>query len=99
MSVRTTRRMIVFATLCLGLLGVLGGLPVAAVTSASVKPAQDIRVYLPLIFTASSSNMTADTGFRPKPAGFGFENWGNEPENANDLTADDMIKLFGRDKV
>src|SRR5262245_26324838 len=100
MHARMTRRMVIFTMLWLVLIGGAGWLPGAVVTTASVKPAQDIKVYLPLVFNAgTASGMMADTGFRPKPNGFGFENWGNEPENATDLNADDMIKLFGRDKV
>lgn len=37
----------------------------------------------------------ADSGFRPKPGGFGFENWGGDEYPHSDLTADDAMLLFG----
>lgn len=42
----------------------------------------------------------ASYDFRPNPNGFSFENYGNsDGKAANDLTAEDMISLFGQDKV
>lgn len=38
-------------------------------------------------------------GFLPNPNGFSFENYSNDQQSASDLTAEDMIKLFGQDKV
>lgn len=37
--------------------------------------------------------------FLPNPNGYSFENYSNDQQSANDLTAEDMIKLFGQDKV
>lgn len=37
----------------------------------------------------------ADNGFRPKPGGFGFENWGADQYPQSDLTAEDAVALFG----
>src|SRR5258708_37569448 len=41
----------------------------------------------------------AKIGFDPKADGFGFENYGNEGDWEGDLTAADLIKLFGADQV
>jgi hypothetical protein len=41
----------------------------------------------------------AKIGFDPKVDGFGFENYGNEGDWEDDLTAADLIKLFGADEV
>jgi hypothetical protein len=37
--------------------------------------------------------------YAPKPNGFKFENYGNDTDSANDLKADDLIRLFGRENV
>ncbi|ALG68611.1 hypothetical protein [Beggiatoa leptomitoformis] len=41
----------------------------------------------------------ASYSFRPNPNGYGFENYGNDAQSANDMSAEDMIALFGREKV
>ncbi|EIJ42240.1 hypothetical protein BegalDRAFT_1345 [Beggiatoa alba B18LD] len=46
-----------------------------------------------------SGDFLASYNFRPNPNGYGFENYGNDDKSAMDLTAEDMIALFGRDKV
>jgi hypothetical protein len=45
--------------------------------------------------TAPQGKILVDTGFRPKPSGFGFENWGGNEHPLSDLTADDARALFG----
>jgi hypothetical protein len=48
----------------------------------------------------SEGKIVAQLNFDPKINGFGFENYGNEHPNwENDLTAADMIELFGADNV
>lgn len=37
--------------------------------------------------------------FAPKPSGFKFENYINDAESANDLKAEDLIRLFGQENV
>jgi hypothetical protein len=37
----------------------------------------------------------SDSGFRPKPEGFGFENWSGDQYPMADLTADDARAIFG----
>ncbi len=41
----------------------------------------------------------ADIGFDPKVNGFGFRNFGKNPDYDEDLTADDMIRMFGAANV
>lgn len=41
----------------------------------------------------------ASYDFRPSPNGYSFENYGNDQQSATDLSAEDMIKLFGQAKV
>jgi hypothetical protein len=43
--------------------------------------------------------IVAKLDFAPKPNGFGFENYGNDSQSANDLGPADMIDLFGAEKV
>lgn len=43
------------------------------------------------------SEVVADSGFRPNPNGFSFENWGGNEYPDSDLTADDAVTLFGDD--
>src|SRR5437870_5962742 len=44
--------------------------------------------------------IVAQLKFEPKPNGFGFQNYGNDHANwENDLTAGDLISLFGADNV
>lgn len=47
---------------------------------------------------ASTGRIVADSGFRPNPSGFAFENWGGDQYPYADLTANDAAVLFG-DKV
>lgn len=42
-----------------------------------------------------SGRTVADSGFRPKPNGFGFENWSGDRYPISNLTADDAAALFG----
>lgn len=44
---------------------------------------------------AISGKVLADSGFRPKPNGFGFENWGGDQHPISKLTAEDVQGLFG----
>jgi hypothetical protein len=44
---------------------------------------------------AQQGKVLADSGFRPKPHGFGFENWGGDQHPISKLTADDVRGLFG----
>ncbi|HEX8287056.1 MAG TPA: hypothetical protein VF556_03625 [Pyrinomonadaceae bacterium] len=49
---------------------------------------------------AQGSNILATLNFDPKVDGYGFENYVNKDRNfQNDLTADDMIRLFGAKAV
>lgn len=45
--------------------------------------------------SATSGKVLADSGFRPKPNGFGFENWGGDQHPISKLTAADVQGLFG----
>jgi hypothetical protein len=65
------------------------GAPVAGALGAAVADEQSFAV-------ATSGDYVADLGFRPDPDGFGFENYGNDPD-ARNLTAAEMVELFGDD--
>ena len=41
----------------------------------------------------------ASIGFDPKINGFGFRNFGENPDYEDDLTADDLIRMFGAENV
>ncbi len=43
----------------------------------------------------AQANVVADSGFRPKPHGFSFENWGGNQHPHAKLTPDDAAYLFG----
>jgi hypothetical protein len=43
----------------------------------------------------ASGNVIADSGFRPNPGGFAFENWGGDQYPYSDLTGNDAVALFG----
>jgi hypothetical protein len=58
------------------------------------------------IFAASFSSPDEEEGdiiasipFDPKINGFGFRNFGENPDYDEDLTADDMIRMFGAENV
>jgi hypothetical protein len=44
---------------------------------------------------AAGGKVLADSGFRPRPHGFGFENWGGDDYPGSDLTPADAAQLFG----
>lgn len=44
---------------------------------------------------SARAGVLADSGFRPKPNGFSFENWGGKQYPYSRLTADDSYFLFG----
>lgn len=46
-----------------------------------------------------SPQFIASYDFRPNPHGYSFENYGNDEQSVTDLTAEDMIQLFGQNKV
>lgn len=46
-----------------------------------------------------NDGLVAAINFLPNPNGFGFANYGNDEQSPNDLNAQDMIALFGQDKV
>lgn len=47
-----------------------------------------------------ASGIIASIGFDPKINGFGFRNFGENPDyEENDLTADDLIRMFGAENV
>ncbi len=55
---------------------------------------------LPVIATHAADQgvqgkVLADSGFRPKPNGFGFANWGGDEYPHSDLTPNDAVDLFG----
>ncbi len=61
---------------------------------------------LTAVFAASTNKVRAQEGeilasinFDPKINGFGFRNFGENPDYEEDLTADDMIRMFGADNV
>ncbi|HEX8637685.1 MAG TPA: hypothetical protein VF692_06470 [Pyrinomonadaceae bacterium] len=43
--------------------------------------------------------IVAEIGFDPKVNGFGFRNFGENPDYEEDLTADDLIRMFGAENV
>jgi hypothetical protein len=45
--------------------------------------------------TSDNAKVLADTGFRPSPNGFSFENWSGDQYPYSDLTANDAMGLFG----
>jgi hypothetical protein len=45
------------------------------------------------------SEFIASIGFDPKVHGFGFRNFGENPDYEEDLTADDLIRMFGAENV
>lgn len=57
-----------------------------------------------MVFTATSSHaqegdIVASIEFNPKVNGFGFRNFGENADYEEDLTADDMIRMFGAENV
>lgn len=48
---------------------------------------------------AAQGEILASLKFDPKVHGFGFRNFGENPEYDEDLTADDMIRMFGAENV
>ena len=48
---------------------------------------------------AQKGEIIAEIGFDPKVHGFGFRNFGPNPDFEEDLTEDDMIRIFGADNV
>ncbi|MBP8177418.1 MAG: hypothetical protein KAX77_06575, partial [Xanthomonadales bacterium] len=42
-----------------------------------------------------AGEVVADSGFRPQPHGFSFQNWGGKEHPHAQLTADDAAYLFG----
>lgn len=63
----------------LALAGLVSALPTFAIPEGDTK----------------AGKVLADNGFRPKPGGFGFENWGADQYPQSDLTAEDAVSLFG----
>ena len=49
--------------------------------------------------TRAEGEIVASIGFDPKVNGFGFRNFGKNPDYDEDLTADDMIRMFGAANV
>ena len=47
----------------------------------------------------SEGEVIASIGFDPKINGFGFRNFGENPDYEDDLTADDLIRMFGAENV
>src|SRR4051812_33528230 len=60
-----------------------------------------VSVVMPVIAAAqgaqpgSQGTVKADTGFRPDPNGFNFENWGGHDKPQGNLTVEDARCLFG----
>lgn len=54
----------------------------------------------PIVKTSQNKGeILASIGFDPKIHGFGFQNFGENPEYDKDLTADDMLRIFGAENV
>ncbi|MEZ4658156.1 MAG: hypothetical protein R2911_11330 [Caldilineaceae bacterium] len=50
--------------------------------------------------TPAGGQFTVDSGFRPNPQGYAFENWGGQLyDNSTDLNAASLIRLFGAANV
>lgn len=47
----------------------------------------------------AEGEIVAEIGFDPKIHGFGFRNFGENPDYEEDLTADDLIRMFGAENV
>lgn len=45
--------------------------------------------------SSPTGKVLVDTGFRPQPSGFAFENWGGDQYPLSNLTPDDARALFG----
>lgn len=61
-------------------------------------------VVLQVIFSVPANGqddgeIIASLGFDPKVNGFGFRNFGKNPDFDEDLTADDLIRMFGAENV
>src|SRR5688572_30348101 len=50
-------------------------------------------------FRPFEGEIVASIGFDPKVHGFGFRNFGENPDFEEDLTEDDMIRMFGAENV
>lgn len=57
-------------------------------------PSDSITAQAP-VSGGGSGKAVADSGFRPRPNGFGFENWSGDRYPISNLTADDAAALFG----
>jgi hypothetical protein len=58
-------------------------------------PAFLLAMLLASFSPCARSEVLADNGFRPRPDGFGFENWGGKTYPNSQLTPDDAYFLFG----
>lgn len=56
-------------------------------------------IKIPAQDTEEESDIIASIGFDPKINGFGFRNFGENPDYEDDLTADDLIRMFGAENV
>ncbi len=62
-------------------------------------------VFFAAVFKVSAQDqedegdVIASIGFDPKINGFGFRNFGENPDYEEDLTADDLIRMFGAENV
>jgi hypothetical protein len=50
-------------------------------------------------FAQGDGEIIASIGFDPKVHGFGFRNFGKNPDFEEDLTEDDLIRMFGAENV
>lgn len=53
----------------------------------------------PISFAQGEGEIIASIGFDPKVHGFGFRNFGKNPDFDEDLTEDDLIRIFGAENV
>jgi hypothetical protein len=58
-----------------------------------------IAVTSALAVEPREGEIVAEIGFNPKIHGFGFRNFGENPDYEEDLTADDLIRMFGAENV
>ncbi|MBI3649661.1 MAG: hypothetical protein HY231_01285 [Acidobacteria bacterium] len=69
---------------------------IALFTTSTVNSASRIAAEVP---PQAAGKIIAKVDFDPKTDGFGFRNYGGEHEGEEELTAEDLIRMFGADQV